>query len=184
MENIKFILVSIITLALVALIGYWAFGALQSGTEYKQTQEIKKLKQEKEELNEKVESLTEELAVFQSKYPEPTTDTEENPDTEAKEPKPEPDPKVVYKNQTLINELQELIDDNIHMKLKSVGTRVGTVQKFLNIYNKTSNRIDNDYGNSTKTAVASFQKKEGLTADGEAGPSTFKKMIEWLKKQG
>ncbi|PIR68691.1 hypothetical protein COU48_02755 [Candidatus Nomurabacteria bacterium CG10_big_fil_rev_8_21_14_0_10_03_31_7] len=70
------------------------------------------------------------------------------------------------------------------MKLKSIGTRVGTVQNFLNVYNKTSNKIDNSYGASTQKAVASFQKTQGMTADGEAGPSTFSKMIDWLKKQG
>ena len=69
------------------------------------------------------------------------------------------------------------------MKLKSKGTRVGTVQEFLNIYNNTSKKVDNDYGAGTKTDVVNFQKKEGLTADGEAGPTTFVKMIDWLKKQ-
>jgi len=184
MERIKFILFSVITLGLLGFVGYWAFGTLQSGSEYKKDQEINKLEQENEELQGQVESLTEELAVFQSKYPESLSNTEESPAAEPVVSAPEPTQKVTYKNQTLINELQELIDDNIHMKLKSVGTRVGTVQKFLNIYNKTSNKIDNDYGASTKAAVLAFQKKEGLNADGEAGPSTFRKMIEWLKKQG
>jgi murein L,D-transpeptidase YcbB/YkuD len=178
MDNFKFILGSVITLALLGLVGYWAFGTLQSGSEYKKNQEISKLEQENEDLQMQVESLTKELAVFKSQYPES--------EPEAIEESVEDAPEVVanYKYQKLINELQELIDDNVSMKLKSKGSRVGTVQEFLNIYNKTSNRVDNDYGNSTKIAVAAFQKKEGLTADGEAGPGTFKKMIEWLKKQG
>ncbi|HYD90300.1 MAG TPA: peptidoglycan-binding domain-containing protein, partial [Flavobacterium sp.] len=83
----------------------------------------------------------------------------------------------------LINELQKLIDDNIFMKEKSSGTRVGTVQTFLNLYNNTSKRVDNDYGAGTKADVIKFQKAVGLTADGEAGPNTYRKMIEWLKKQ-
>ena len=70
------------------------------------------------------------------------------------------------------------------MKLKSTGTRVGTVQNFLNLYNKTSNKIDNDYGASTVASVALFQKAQGLTSDGQAGASTFNKMISWLEKQG
>ncbi|HBB54043.1 TPA: hypothetical protein DHS24_02780 [Candidatus Nomurabacteria bacterium] len=69
------------------------------------------------------------------------------------------------------------------MKEKSQGTRVGTVQTFLNIYNNTSKLVDNDYGPGTKTDVMNFQKAEGITVDGEAGPGTFRKMIEWLKKQ-
>jgi peptidoglycan hydrolase-like protein with peptidoglycan-binding domain len=67
------------------------------------------------------------------------------------------------------------------MKEKSQGTRVGTIQTFLNIYNNTSKKIDNDYGASTKADIIKFQKNEGLTADGGAGPSTFRKMIDWLK---
>ena len=70
------------------------------------------------------------------------------------------------------------------MKVGSKGTRVGTVQNFLNLYNKTSKRVDNDYGKTTKTDVIAFQKAVGLTQDGETGPTTYKKMIEWLKKQG
>ncbi|MDE2031162.1 MAG: peptidoglycan-binding protein [Patescibacteria group bacterium] len=70
------------------------------------------------------------------------------------------------------------------MKLKSTGSRVGTVQNFLNIYNNTSSKVDNDYGASTQKAVMAFQKDQGLSADGQAGSSTFAKMISWLKKQG
>ena len=69
------------------------------------------------------------------------------------------------------------------MKEKSYGTRVGTIQTFLNIYNNTTKKVDNDYGAGTKTDVIKFQKAEKITADGEAGPSTFLKMIDWLKKR-
>ncbi|MCE9548824.1 peptidoglycan-binding protein [Candidatus Nomurabacteria bacterium] len=69
------------------------------------------------------------------------------------------------------------------MKEKSRGTRVGTVQTFLNIYNGTTKKVDNDYGAGTKADVIKFQKAVGLTADGEAGPSTFAKMIDWLETQ-
>ncbi|KKT19097.1 MAG: hypothetical protein UW02_C0015G0001, partial [Candidatus Nomurabacteria bacterium GW2011_GWB1_43_7] len=43
-------------------------------------------------------------------------------------------------------------------------------------------RVDNDYGAGTKTDVMNFQKAEGLSADGEAGPNTFLKMIDWLEE--
>ncbi len=184
MDNVKFILVSIITLALLGLIGYWAVGTLQSGSEYKQDQKISQLEEENEELKEQLAMATEELSVFKAEVePEAPVEEEEvvaTPQT----PKSTTTVKTTYKYQSLINELQELIDDNIYMKLKSKGSRVGTIQEFLNLYNKTSNRVDNDFGASTKTALIAFQKKVGLTADGEAGPSTYKKMIEWLKKQG
>ena len=94
---------------------------------------------------------------------------------------PAPQPNSKY--QTLIGELNKLISDNIFMKVGSRGTRVGTIQNFMNIYNKTSKKVDNDYGEGTKTDVANFQKAAGLPADGQAGPATYQKMIDWLKKQ-
>ena len=170
MENLKFIVYSIVILAVIGLIGYWSFFTMQSGSEHVASEKIKQLQEENENLKNEVEDLTKELAVLQPKIEEPPV-TEET-----KQP-------IVYKYQDLINELQKLVDDNVFMKLKSYGTRVGTVQKFLNIYNNTSVKVDNDYGPGTVTRVKAFQKMEGLTADGEAGSTTFKKMIEWLKKQ-
>lgn len=38
--------------------------------------------------------------------------------------------------------------------------------------------IDGDYGNETFTALVDFQKKKGLTADGETGPKTIKYLVE------
>lgn len=178
MENFKFILGSIIVLAVIGLGGYWAITSMQTGNEYVNTQKIEDLEDKNEELEKEVRRLKNELSALQ---PEVVKEEEKPPQKEEPNPKPT---ETVYKHQVLIDELQELIDDNIFLKLKSAGTRVGTVQNFLNLYNKTSNRVDNDYGVSTKTAVAAFQKAQGLTADGEAGPGTFKKMIEWLKKQG
>jgi len=188
MEKIKFILFFIVILILVGAVGYWAISSIQSGTEHVTAEKISQLEEENEKLKEEVENLTDELKTFKPTETESEEQTEEKALTEEKvetEPTTKTPEKVSsYKNQNLINELQELIDDNIYMKLKSSGTRVGTVQKFLNIYNKTSNRIDNDYGATTQKAVATFQKKQGLKADGEAGADTFNKMIDWLKKQG
>lgn len=83
----------------------------------------------------------------------------------------------------LIARLEKLIEDNVFMKKGSRGTRVGTVQEFLNLYNGTDSRIDNDYGGTTENQVRSFQRSEGLTTDGQTGPNTYRKMIEWLNKQ-
>lgn len=82
----------------------------------------------------------------------------------------------------LVAELQKLVTDGVFMKVGSRGTRVGTIQKFLNIYEGTSKKIDNDYGGGTKTGVSSFQKTAGLSVDGETGPNTYKAMIAWLGK--
>ena len=79
--------------------------------------------------------------------------------------------------------LQKLVDDNVLMKKGSRGTRVGTIQEFLNIYNGTDAKLDNDFGATTESQVKNFQKAEGLSADGQTGTGTYKKMIEWLDKQ-
>jgi murein L,D-transpeptidase YcbB/YkuD len=87
----------------------------------------------------------------------------------------------ISNNQSLISDLQKLIDDNILMKKGSKGTRVGTIQEFLSVYG-ISISADNDYGDSTVNAVKKFQTDQKLSADGQTGNGTYKKMIEWLQK--
>ena len=173
LEKLKFILFSVIILAILALLGYWAFSSLQSGSEHLANQKIEELTLENKALKKEMEDLTNELYIYKPKEKE--QEEEIKPEAEPVEP-------IAHKNQDLINELQKLVDANILMKLKSSGTRVGTVQRFLNIYNNTSSSVDNDYGAGTETKVKAFQKDQGIVADGEAGAGTFRKMIEWLKK--
>lgn len=176
MDKLKFGLFSVVVLILVGLFGYWAVVTLQSGTEHETKEQIKQLQEENESLKEETEKQKSELGTLRAELDEITKKENE---TQAKIS--EPDLAISKERQDLINELQKLINSNVFMKLKSSGTRVGTVQKFLNIYNNTSGGVDNDYGESTKKAVILFQKASGLPADGEAGPNTFKKMIDWLK---
>lgn len=93
---------------------------------------------------------------------------------------PQPEKTLSASEKQLLTKLQGLIDDNINMKEGSRGTRVETVQKFLNIYFDTNSVTDGDYGPGTLANVKKFQAAEGLTADGQAGPNTYKKMIELL----
>lgn len=172
MEKLKFILTTILVLVVVGLIGYWAIASMQTGSEHVASEKIKQLQDENGSLKNEIDDLNKELDALRPKIEVP-------PETN-KEETPQP---VVYKYQSLMDELQKLINDGIYMKVGSNGTRVGTVQKFLNIYNNTSGGVDNDYGAGTKKLVTAFQKAEGLTADGEAGVNTFKKMIEVLKKK-
>lgn len=98
------------------------------------------------------------------------------------EPNEVPTPTTpVGENAQLIKDIQKLITDKILMKKGSRGTRVGTVQKFLNEYGIKVD-VDNDYGDTTVNAVKKFQQEQGLLADGQAGEGTYKKMIEWLEK--
>lgn len=184
-EDIKSTLFTIFVLGLLGFGGYWAFSTMESGSSHIDSQKVKELEEENRRLKEEASLLKSEISDFSSdvkdepvvnevKVEEKITDNVINPPKEIQS----------LKYQTLINELQKLITDNIYMKKGSQGSRVGTVQKFLNIYNNTSNRVDNDYGASTEIAIKNFQKTEGLGVDGQAGPGTFKKMIDWLKKQG
>lgn len=96
---------------------------------------------------------------------------------------PSAPPSSQGQNTELKTALQKLITDNVLMKRGSRGTRVGTVQEFLNLYNGTDSTVDNDYGPTTENQVRAFQRSEGLTADGQTGPNTYRKMIEWLDKR-
>ncbi|MDD3662556.1 MAG: peptidoglycan-binding protein [Candidatus Pacebacteria bacterium] len=180
MENFKFGIFSIIILALLAFISYWAFSSIESGSSHLYNQELKDLTRENNDLKEEITSLKNEILILKSELTENTSVVINEEPEEDNSPSTNEE---VSQNQTLINELQKLINDNIYMKRGSKGERVGTVQKFLNIYNNTSTRVDNDYGPGMETAIRKYQTDRGLTVDGEAGPNTFKNMIEWLKKQ-
>ena len=181
MENFKFFIFSVFILILLGAGGYWAFSTIESGSSHVDVQRQEELENKNEELEKEITDLKRQISLLeQEKIKEPVlVDTQETPTITTNTPTTTPP--VVLKYQTLINDLQKLVDGNIFLKSKSQGTAVGTVQKFLNIYNNTSNKIDNDYGPSTVTAIKNFQKAQGLTADGEAGSVTFKKMISWLK---
>ncbi len=178
MEKFKFALLFIITIACLGLLGYWAFTTIEPGDAHFYKEQQLELEEKNRTLMEEVGDLKNELALLQS---EQEASEPENP--EPIQPAEKPPVTIAYKYQSLINELQKLIDGNIFMKVGSKGTRVGTIQTFLNIYNKTTKKVDNDYGAGLKTDVMNFQKAVGITADGETGPATYKKMIDWLKKQ-
>ena len=176
-DTIKLVFYSILFLAVLGLFGYWAISHLQSGSQFAADQKIQTLQQENDSLTKQVADLTDQLSALQP--PSTATTTNTPPATTPTNTQP-----TTYKYQNLMNQLQQLVTGNVYMKLKSSGTTVATVQNFLNIYNNTSNKIDNSYGAGTAKAVADFQKAQGLTADGQAGANTFNKMISWLKQQG
>ena len=176
MQSFKAILASLLAILIVGVLGYWALRTLEPGNIHAEREKIKALESENEDLRAEVEDLQNKLAELQPPEPAP----EENQEVGLEE-QPLP-PSAPSKYQTLINDLQKLADDKVYMKVGSKGTRVGTVQTFLNIYFNTNKRIDNDYGKNMKTDVANFQKAVGLPADGEAGPATYLKMIDWLTK--
>lgn len=80
-----------------------------------------------------------------------------------------------------------------HQMKEEIGNFAGTklaqkyekdikwVQESLNKLMGTKLIVDGDYGEKTKQAIISFQKKYGLQVDGVAGPITKAKMEELLK---
>ncbi len=182
MENFKFTLFLIVVLAILVSIGYWGFSTIESGSSHVNGQEIIKLTKLNKNLTSEISNLTKQINLLQAQIEEKNQTITEQQSTIKKETI-QKTTTTSSKYRSLINDLQKLISSNILMKKGSTGTRVGTVQKFLNIYNKTSHRIDNDYGNATKSYVEHFQRNERITADGEAGPGTFRRMISWLNRQ-
>lgn len=66
----------------------------------------------------------------------------------------------------------------------SSGDDVAWVQAILNNVNGTNLSIDGKYGSGTRSAVMTFQRQYGLSADGVVGPATRAKMQEaWNAKK-
>jgi N-acetylmuramoyl-L-alanine amidase len=61
-------------------------------------------------------------------------------------------------------------------KVGSSGTEVRQIQTKLKQWGYYKGTVDGIYGSKTKDAVAYFQRNNGLTADGIAGPATLAKI--------
>jgi N-acetylmuramoyl-L-alanine amidase len=60
------------------------------------------------------------------------------------------------------------------LKQGSKGNEVREMQRRLKLWGYYKGSVDGVFGASTKSAVIAFQKKNGLTADGVVGKSTYK----------
>ena len=60
------------------------------------------------------------------------------------------------------------------LKQGSTGAEVKEVQRRLKMWGYYTGSVDGVFGAGTKKAVIAFQKKNGLTADGVVGKSTYK----------
>lgn len=60
------------------------------------------------------------------------------------------------------------------LKSGSKGDEVREVQRRLKLWGYYNGSVDGVFGASTRSAVIKFQKKNGLTADGVVGKSTYK----------
>ncbi|MER8786897.1 N-acetylmuramidase domain-containing protein [Mesorhizobium sp. M0983] len=64
------------------------------------------------------------------------------------------------------------------LRMGSTGARVRDLQTLLARAGYAVN-VDGDYGPSTRDAVRDFQKAQKVTADGVAGPETFRRLDAW-----
>jgi murein L,D-transpeptidase YcbB/YkuD len=182
MENFKFVLFSIIVLGALGFAGYWAFSTIESGSYHVNRERQEQMLKENEELRKENDLLKNELSLLEEEKEEVELQLADNePANEETEEEKEATPTLKY--QSLIDEIQKLVNKGVSLREGSQGTAVGSLQKFLNIYNGTSKRVDNDFGSGTLTIVKDFQKDIGLKDDGVVGPGTMRKMIDWLKKQ-
>lgn len=172
MNELKYQITQIIFLILLGLGGYWALTSLDSGVSYTRDQIVEDV-QVATVPDEQVNAVNNETILVVDETP-----SESNPESQ-----PEPEKPTVSDHQDLIDSLQKLVDDNVSMDSGANGSRVGTVQKFLEIYfSDRTVSIDNDFGPTTKGLVKEFQQKELNGGDGRVGPNTLKAMIEYLKK--
>ena len=77
---------------------------------------------------------------------------------------------IIYKNKQQNATVETL------SKYGSRGSEVTQIQTKLKRWGYYSGNIDGIYGTQTVNAVKYFQRKNGLTADGIAGPATLKAM--------
>ena len=63
------------------------------------------------------------------------------------------------------------------LKSGSQGSEVKEVQRRLKLWGYYKGSVDGVFGAKTKSAVIAFQKKNGLTADGVVGKSTYKALV-------
>lgn len=78
---------------------------------------------------------------------------------------------LVYRNYKEENESIEALS-----KYGSRGNEVTQIQKKLKQWGYYSGNVDGIYGTQTLNAVKHFQRKNGLTVDGIAGPATLRAM--------
>lgn len=69
---------------------------------------------------------------------------------------------------------EEAVASAAVLRQGSTGGEVKEVQRRLKLWGYYSGTVDGVFGAGTKKAVIAFQKKNGLTADGVVGKSTYK----------
>lgn len=80
---------------------------------------------------------------------------------------------IAYTAQAAVEEEIEIVETAV-LRQGATGGEVKEVQRRLRLWGYYSGSVDGVFGAGTKKAVIAFQKKNGLTADGVVGKSTYK----------
>lgn len=97
----------------------------------------------------------------------------------------EVDGKYGPKSKAKLTELyNKKIQSETYLSKGSKGSAVKEMQKMLIKlgYSCGSSGVDGDFGTNTETALARFQKANGLSADGVYGPKTKEKLVDLYNK--
>lgn len=180
MENLKFTVTSSIMVLVIAAIGFLAYMALEKGDESGLKQQVRELKEQLVEKDEKVTELERQIASLSVDLEGQKEIVAEQETVVATKVETKPEP-TTSSDSDLLTALKSLKSKGVVLEPGNSGSSVGTVQKFLNVYNNTSGGVDNDFGPGTRNKVESFQSKEKLTPDGGVGSGTLSAMIKWLE---
>ena len=82
----------------------------------------------------------------------------------------------------LAKRLQTIKDSKVILKSGAKGPQVGALQEFLNLYNKTKLKVDNDFGPTLEKNIKAFQAANKLPSTGQVAEKTLTVMIDWLAK--
>jgi murein L,D-transpeptidase YcbB/YkuD len=172
MKTAHFNLILIGLLAVVGALGYVSFSTIRFGTANVDT--VKEATGTQTTTPTDTEAVTPADTVATTpETPATTTPTEAPAATTTGVP---------AKYADLAKRIQGLIDDQVQMKAGSSGTRVGTVQEFLNVYDPAGSVApNNNYGPATTTRTKKFQAEVGVPTSGYAGPKTYAAMLKWLE---
>jgi type II secretory pathway pseudopilin PulG len=173
MNDFRFTLISVLIFIIIIGLGALAFYALEPGDRNGARQLITKLETQLADTQEELQEAYRKIAALESDN-EQLIEEEEQQETE------EPTEPTESSNPELLAALESLQSRGVILGPGAQGSDVGTIQKFLNVYNNTSGGVDNDFGNGTRSKVEAFQRDQNISVDGGVGPGTLGEMIKWL----
>ena len=179
MNELKYQITQIFFLVLLGFGAYWAFTNIDDGITYSRDETVTVM--DNDQLPDEIVNVIENENIVSAGSEVIVDESNQNALIGIDSSEEEPSESLDTLNEEIILEIQELEEENIILSSGSSGSRVGVVQRFLDIYFSDRNiTIDNDYGPTTTRLVREFQVSELGGGDGRVGPNTLNAMLEWL----